>query len=101
MRRLGLPESESADDYRLNVIRSRPVPARPPVAVALVRRGFRTVEAARAVGAGVRAQAVSANGALVDDFVIKQGRNAIHILNAPSPGATLLAQRSERSRSAS
>lgn len=39
-------------------------------------------------GAGVRAQAVSANGALVDDFVIKQGRNAIHILNAPSPGAT-------------
>ena len=39
-------------------------------------------------GAGVRAQAVSANGALVDDFVIKQGRNTIHILNAPSPGAT-------------
>ena len=39
-------------------------------------------------GAGVRAQAVSANGALVDDFVIKQSRNAIHILNAPSPGAT-------------
>ena len=29
-----------------------------------------------------------ADGALVDDFVIKQGRNAIHILNAPSPGAT-------------
>ena len=39
-------------------------------------------------GAGVRAQAVSANGALVDDFVIKQSRNAIHVLNAPSPGAT-------------
>lgn len=39
-------------------------------------------------GAGVRAQAVSASGALVDDFVIKQSRNAIHILNAPSPGAT-------------
>jgi (S)-2-hydroxyglutarate dehydrogenase len=39
-------------------------------------------------GAGVRAQAVAANGALVDDFVIKQGRNAIHVLNAPSPGAT-------------
>lgn len=39
-------------------------------------------------GAGVRAQAVSANGALVDDFVIKQGHNAIHVLNAPSPGAT-------------
>jgi L-2-hydroxyglutarate oxidase len=39
-------------------------------------------------GAGVRAQAVSAAGALVDDFVIRQSRNAIHVLNAPSPGAT-------------
>jgi L-2-hydroxyglutarate oxidase len=39
-------------------------------------------------GAGVRAQAVSSSGALVDDFVIKQGRSVIHILNAPSPGAT-------------
>jgi (S)-2-hydroxyglutarate dehydrogenase len=39
-------------------------------------------------GAGVRAQAVSASGALVDDFVLKQSRNAIHVLNAPSPGAT-------------
>ncbi len=39
-------------------------------------------------GAGVRAQAVSARGALVDDFVIKQSKNAIHVLNAPSPGAT-------------
>ena len=39
-------------------------------------------------GAGVRAQAVSASGALVDDFVIKQSHNAIHVLNAPSPGAT-------------
>ena len=39
-------------------------------------------------GAGVRAQAVSASGALVDDFVIRQSRNANHVLNAPSPGAT-------------
>jgi L-2-hydroxyglutarate oxidase len=39
-------------------------------------------------GAGVRAQAVSASGALVDDFVIKESRNAVHVLNAPSPGAT-------------
>jgi L-2-hydroxyglutarate oxidase len=39
-------------------------------------------------GAGVRAQAVSASGALVDDFVIKQSRDSIHVLNAPSPGAT-------------
>ncbi|MBM2802494.1 MAG: putative oxidoreductase [Deltaproteobacteria bacterium] len=39
-------------------------------------------------GAGVRAQAVSASGALVDDFIIKQAQRAIHVLNAPSPGAT-------------
>jgi L-2-hydroxyglutarate oxidase LhgO len=39
-------------------------------------------------GSGVRAQAVSVSGALVDDFVIKESRNAIHVLNAPSPGAT-------------
>ncbi len=39
-------------------------------------------------GSGVRAQAVSASGALIDDFVIKQSRNSIHVLNAPSPGAT-------------
>ncbi len=39
-------------------------------------------------GSGVRAQAVSLNGALIDDFVIKQTRNSVHVLNAPSPGAT-------------
>lgn len=39
-------------------------------------------------GAGVRAQAVGRDGNLVDDFVIQQGRNQIHILNAPSPAAT-------------
>lgn len=39
-------------------------------------------------GAGVRAQAVSPAGALVDDFVIRRIGNAIHVLNAPSPGAT-------------
>ncbi len=39
-------------------------------------------------GAGVRAQAVSATGALLDDFAILRGQRAIHVLNAPSPGAT-------------
>jgi L-2-hydroxyglutarate oxidase len=39
-------------------------------------------------GSGVPAQAVSMTGALVDDFVIQQSRRAIHVLNAPSPGAT-------------
>jgi len=39
-------------------------------------------------GAGVRAQAVSASGALIDDFLIAQSKGAVHVLNAPSPGAT-------------
>ncbi|MQF70309.1 L-2-hydroxyglutarate oxidase [SAR202 cluster bacterium AD-804-J14_MRT_500m] len=39
-------------------------------------------------GAGVRAQAVSDNGRLLDDFSIKETEDAIHVLNAPSPGAT-------------
>lgn len=39
-------------------------------------------------GAGVRAQAVDANGNLVDDFVIEQVGQTVHVLNAPSPGAT-------------
>ena len=39
-------------------------------------------------GAGVRAQAVSRQGQLLDDFSIQQTPNAIHVLNAPSPGAT-------------
>ena len=39
-------------------------------------------------GSGVRAQAVAGNGALLDDFSIIQGREAVHVLNAPSPGAT-------------
>lgn len=38
--------------------------------------------------AGVRAQALKRNGALVDDFLIeRRGRN-VHVLNAPSPAAT-------------
>ncbi len=39
-------------------------------------------------GSGVRAQAVTADGKLVDDFRIVQTPRAIHVLNAPSPGAT-------------
>ena len=41
-----------------------------------------------AAGSGIRAQAVSSDGTLMDDFVIRQTGNAIHVLNAPSPGAT-------------
>lgn len=37
---------------------------------------------------GVRAQAVSKSGKLVDDFQFEQGENSLHVINAPSPGAT-------------
>ena len=39
-------------------------------------------------GAGVRAQAVDAQGQLLDDFHISTGEGMIHVLNAPSPAAT-------------
>ena len=39
-------------------------------------------------GAGVRAQAVDRDGRLLDDFSIHRSQGAIHVLNAPSPGAT-------------
>lgn len=38
--------------------------------------------------AGVRAQALSADGKLVDDFVIDGSENVMHVRNAPSPAAT-------------
>jgi L-2-hydroxyglutarate oxidase LhgO len=37
---------------------------------------------------GIRAQAVRADGTLVDDFLIRGTRRIVHVLNAPSPGAT-------------
>lgn len=38
--------------------------------------------------AGVRAQALSRDGSLVDDFVFSRTPRALHVRNAPSPGAT-------------
>jgi L-2-hydroxyglutarate oxidase LhgO len=39
-------------------------------------------------GAGVRAQAVRRDGALVDDFAFADAERMVHVLNAPSPAAT-------------
>ena len=39
-------------------------------------------------GAGVRAQAVRRDGALVDDFAVAEAERMVHVLNAPSPAAT-------------
>ncbi|MEZ5973599.1 MAG: L-2-hydroxyglutarate oxidase [Planctomycetota bacterium] len=38
--------------------------------------------------AGVRAQALSPDGSLVDDFLIRKEDAILHVLNAPSPAAT-------------
>ncbi len=39
-------------------------------------------------GSGVRAQAMSPEGTLVDDFSFVEGPREIHVVNAPSPAAT-------------
>ncbi|KAA3646324.1 MAG: L-2-hydroxyglutarate oxidase [Chloroflexi bacterium] len=39
-------------------------------------------------GAGVRAQALSSSGALIDDFYIVEDARMLHALNTPSPAAT-------------
>lgn len=61
-----------------------------PAAVADMRRYVPDLAAGDVVrgGSGIRAQALSADGALVDDFVIEQGPSSLHVLNAPSPAAT-------------
>lgn len=38
--------------------------------------------------AGIRAQALSMDGRLVDDFVVRRDSCFIHVINAPSPAAT-------------
>lgn len=55
-------------------------------------------------GAGIRAQAVSSDGSLLDDFHIVEAEGMLHVLNAPSPAATAslsighyLAERAEKS----
>ncbi|MDX2267033.1 MAG: L-2-hydroxyglutarate oxidase [Bryobacter sp.] len=39
-------------------------------------------------GAGVRAQAMAPDGTLLQDFSVEQREGILHLLNAPSPGAT-------------
>lgn len=53
--------------------------------------------------AGIRAQAVGRDGRLADDFAFSQTERALHVRNAPSPGATsalaiasLIADRAEQ-----
>ncbi len=37
---------------------------------------------------GIRAQAVSRDGRMIDDFLIRQSARTVHVCNAPSPAAT-------------
>jgi (S)-2-hydroxyglutarate dehydrogenase len=37
---------------------------------------------------GVRAQCMTADGKLVEDFLLEEADGVLHVLNAPSPGAT-------------
>ena len=48
------------------------------------------IEAAHLVPApaGVRAQAVSRDGSMIDDFLIEEEEQIVNVLNAPSPAAT-------------
>jgi len=58
--------------------------------VAAVRRMLPDIQAGdmRRAPAGVRAQAVGADGRLVDDFLLHRQGPVLHVLNAPSPAAT-------------
>ncbi|HEY0511426.1 MAG TPA: L-2-hydroxyglutarate oxidase [Thermoanaerobaculia bacterium] len=47
-------------------------------------------------GSGVRAQALDVKGGLLDDFRIVRSERAVHVLNAPSPGATASIRIGER-----
>ncbi len=106
----------SRDAYSLRTVRRADVGAtlRWPGTARLVRRWWRTGvtelghavsrrllvrEAARFVPelgpgdvrpgpAGIRAQALGRDGALVDDFALARTGRAVHVLNAPSPAAT-------------
>jgi L-2-hydroxyglutarate oxidase len=49
--------------------------------------GLRATDIVRG-GSGVRAQAVSLDGRLIDDFHIQTAPGMVHVLNAPSPAAT-------------
>ncbi|MEO0662635.1 MAG: L-2-hydroxyglutarate oxidase, partial [Planctomycetota bacterium] len=47
-----------------------------------------SVDALERAPAGVRAQALGRDGALVDDFFFEDSARIVHVLNAPSPAAT-------------
>lgn len=61
-----------------------------PAAVRRMRRYLPELEGRHVLHgpAGMRAQVVTKEGSLVDDFLIEQDGTAVHVVNAPSPAAT-------------
>jgi L-2-hydroxyglutarate oxidase LhgO len=61
-----------------------------PLYAAEVRRYLPELSAGDLVPApaGIRAQAVARDGRVLDDFLFREGRRTLHVLNAPSPAAT-------------
>ncbi len=61
-----------------------------PAAVADMRRYLPELREADVVRgpSGIRAQAMTRAGELVDDFLVEEGPASLHVLNAPSPAAT-------------
>jgi len=47
-----------------------------------------SVEHLETAPAGVRAQAITPDGKLLDDFALAETRRVVHVVNAPSPAAT-------------
>jgi L-2-hydroxyglutarate oxidase len=47
-----------------------------------------TLDDLRPYPAGIRAQAISADGALIEDFLFLDTERSVHVCNAPSPAAT-------------
>lgn len=67
-----------------NLIYPTPDPRFPFLGVHFHTADFR----GRQSGAGVRAQAVAADGTLLDDFCFSGSRRVLNVINAPSPAAT-------------
>jgi len=61
-----------------------------PAAIGEMQRYLPELRASDVVrgGSGIRAQAMTRDGSLVDDFVFGDGPSSLHVLNAPSPAAT-------------
>ena len=59
-----------------------------PIPASKLKIPLRLAEHLTPGGSGVRAQAMSRDGTLLQDFHLVQKPRALHVINAPSPAAT-------------